>query len=182
MSKQIQANDDDQPMDSLSKLRHRADMLGIKYGPNIKEDALRKKIQEVLGDEDEEPVTQQTGTDSVFKENMKLVRIRLTCMNPNKKDLPGEIITVGNEILGEVSKFIPYGSESENGYHVPNIIYKFLKDRKCIILRQSKDKVTGRSVVSESVISEYAIEVLPQLTEKELKDLANAQLAAGSIE
>lgn len=113
-------------------------------------------------------------------ENMKLVRVRITCLDPKKKDLPGEIITVGNNILGAVKKFVPYGEATDDGYHIPFIIYKFLLGRKFVDIRVTKDRQTGREVVHRRMVKEYGIEVLPQLTPAQLQKLATAQLAAGS--
>jgi hypothetical protein len=117
----------------------------------------------------------------MLREESALIRLRITNLNPQKKDLPGEIFTVANELIGTFRKFIPYGEASENGYHVPMFIYRQLKDRKFLHIRTVKDKRTGTPRVITSWQREFALEELPPLTEEELKDLATAQAAAGSV-
>lgn len=116
-----------------------------------------------------------------MKEQLRLVRIRIQCLDPKKKDLHGEIITVANEVIGTVRKFVPFGEASDDGYHVPYIIYKQLERRKFLNIRTGKDRRTGMPTVSSSWAKEFAIEVLDPLTADELQRLAAAQAAAGSM-
>lgn len=118
----------------------------------------------------------------MMEDQLKLVRIRVTNMDPKKKDLHGEIFTTGNEVIGTVRKFVPFGEATENGYHVPYIIYKMMEERRFQHIRTTRDRQTGRIRVETSDQKEFAIEVLPPLTEAELEDLKKAQMAAGSIE
>lgn len=118
----------------------------------------------------------------LHNEQMKLVRVRITCMDPKKKDLEGEIITVANKHLGTVKHFVPFGAKTEEGWHIPHIIYKALQRRQFVNIRVVKDKRTGFERVERNMAKEFAIEVLPPLTEGELQSLAVAQLAAGSLE
>lgn len=109
----------------------------------------------------------------------RLVRCRITCMNPNKKNWTGEIVSVGSSKLGTFKKFIPFNLEEP--YHIPQIIYEHLKERKCAIrnIRKTSD---GREEVDTKLISEFAIEVLPPLTQTELEDLKRRQaMAKGTI-
>jgi len=112
-------------------------------------------------------------------DSLKLIRLRITNLNPNKKDLPGEIITVANDLIGVVRKYIPYGEHSENGYHVPNILYKFMKRRQFQDIREVKKN--GQDTVVRRLVKEFALEVLPPLTEEELNLLKAAQAAHGNI-
>ena len=113
---------------------------------------------------------------------MRLIRLRITCLNPNKKDIPGEIITVANKYMGTVRKYVPFGEKTDNGYHVPYCIYKFLKAKKFLSIRSYRDRMTNRMVQEHRLVPEFALEVMTPLTDKELADLAKAQLAAGSID
>jgi hypothetical protein len=122
----------------------------------------------------------QTLRAELQKEQLKLVRVRIACLDPKKKDLPGEIVTVGNRFIGTVSKYVPFGEATDNGYHIPYIIYRHLEDRRFLNIRTRK--VDGKEQVSHVTSKEFAIEVLPQLTPKELERLAAAQAAAGSID
>jgi hypothetical protein len=101
-------------------------------------------------------------------------------MDPKKKDLSGEIFTVANRVVGAVKKFIPYGAATDNGYHIPNIIFKQLQERQFLNIKTRKDN-RGRTIVETSMVREFALEVLPQLTPQELAKLAAAQAAAAGM-
>lgn len=117
----------------------------------------------------------------LINEEMKLVRVRIANLDPKKKDLPGEIITVANEHLGTVRKYIPFGEATDEGYHIPMCLYRFLEARRFQNIRTIKDRRTGTTRVESNWQREFSLEVLPQLTEDELNRLAMAQTAAGSI-
>lgn len=172
-------------VDELELLKQRADQMGITYHPNIKIEKLKEKIDHALAGEPEPVVEDKASKETpkvseaeekvnVQREAAKLVRIRLTCMNPVKKEWPGEIITVGNSVVGSYKKFVPFNADE--GYHVPNIIYQFLKDRMCQVFYTERLPGGGK-MRKGKMIKEFAIEVLPNLTEDELKALAAAQAA-----
>ena len=120
--------------------------------------------------------------EKIRLEQMRLVRVRITCLDPKKKDLPGEILTVANEYLGTVRKFIPFGELTDDGYHIPYCLYKMLDARKFLNIRTFKDRRTGTVRVESGYVKEFALEVLDPLTPAELAKLATAQKAAGSVE
>ena len=112
------------------------------------------------------------------REQMKLIRVRITNLDPKKKNLPGEVFTVANEFLGTVRKYIPYGEVSDDGYHVPYCIYRELESRRFLDIRTFKERANGNKIrVEQRWAKEFAIEVLPHLTPTELKQLAVAQMA-----
>lgn len=114
--------------------------------------------------------------DEARREATKLIRINVQCMNPLKKEWPGEIITVGNGLIGTVSKMVPF--DTVDGWHVPNIIYLWMKERQ---FQQFSAKKVPKGQPSSRVtklVREFAIEVLPDLTEKELAALKQRQLIA----
>lgn len=115
-------------------------------------------------------------------EEMALVRCRITCLNPAKKDLHGEIFSVGNKFIGTVKRYIPFGEVTDDGWHIPKILYDDLKERQFQQIQTKKDPRTGTPVVSTRWVREFAIEVLPNLTKEELARLATDQAAAGSID
>jgi len=116
------------------------------------------------------------------KEAARLIRVKITCMNPNKKDWPGEIISVGNNTVGDHKKFIPFNT-GETGYHIPKILYDFLVGRECTTYRQGAKGPNGIQKRELVMIREFAIEVLPDLDETELKELAQRQaMANGTVE
>lgn len=105
----------------------------------------------------------------------RLVRCRITNMNPVKKDWTGEIVSVGSSQLGTFKKFIPY--DLDQPYHIPWIIFQHLKERECAV-RSTRKTETGREVVVTKMIKEFAIEELPPLTREELEDMRKQQAMA----
>jgi len=106
----------------------------------------------------------------------RLRRIRLQCMNPNKKEWAGEIISTGSAKLGTFKKFIPFNGEP---YHVPQIIYDVLKERECtIFITVKSDRPGAPDIRKGKLIKEFAIEDLLPLTEKELDALGKRQALA----
>jgi hypothetical protein len=194
----------------LTLLKERATAMGISYSPNIGVVALRAKVDEKLNgtkddaeaegalDEqdspevdpapDAKPAKVLTKSEQVMvermkqrKEQLRLVRVRITNLNPAKKDLRGEIFTVANAYVGTQRKYIPYGEESDVGYHMPFIIYNELKDRKFVSIKTRKGP-NGQQIVDQRIVSEFAVELLEPLTEAELAKLASAQAAAAGTD
>jgi len=177
--------------DELTELKSQADRLGLKYRKDITADTLRAKVKEALSEkESSNDAAEDTGgefsdakapkgeTEGARRkrkqmEAAELVRIQVTCMNPNKAEYDGEIISAGNRITGTFRKFVKFGVE----YHVPRIIYNVLRDRKCQVFVTERDD-KGRQIRKGKQINEFNIAVLPRLTEQELKDLAQRQAMA----
>lgn len=113
------------------------------------------------------------------KEATKLIRVNITCMNPNKKDWPGEIISLGNSVVGMIKKYVPFNISG--GYHLPYIIYTHLKDRQCQVF-YTVVLPNGQKTQRGKLINEFAIEVLPNLTPDEITELARTQAINNSIE
>jgi hypothetical protein len=187
--------------EELRLLKQRATMMGITFSNNIGLDSLKAKIEAKMSGvevktetvepqanplEEQKAVGAQATVKSlrqrIYDKNMHLVRLRIQNLDPKKKDLPGEIFTVANEVLGTVSKFIPYNEVSEGGYHVPFCIYKLLRNRQFQNITITKNARTGKEQVRNTLAKEFALEVLPPLTPQQLKQLAQAQLAAGSMD
>lgn len=195
----VDAGTDDMQVDQLALLKQRATVMGISYSNNISLETLKKRIQEkmdgveVVKPELEKPVqvvnplTSQkpkARTPSLRQHmhdtQMKLVRLRITNLDPKKKDLHGEIVTVANEYLGTVKKFVPYGEVTDDGFHVPYCIYRELDSRKFLNIRTVRNRKEGTTKVESNWAKEFALDILPQLTQEELNRLAAAQAAAGS--
>lgn len=104
----------------------------------------------------------------------RLVRIRMTCMNPAKREWEGEIFSVGSAKNGTFKKYVPFDGRE---WHVPQIIYDAIKERKCTIFHTVKD-TRGQKIRKGRLIDEFAVEVLPPLTPKELSDLRKTQALA----
>ena len=188
----------------LDMLKSRAKLMGITFSNNIGLDALKTKIEEHKQASEAKTQTQASAQTNeqqpevqtenqmkkaktlslrahLQKEKMKLVRLRITNLDPKKKDLPGEILTTGNEYLGTVRKFVPFGEATDNGYHVPYCLYEMMRDRKFLSIKTRKGP-KGQTIVEQQMVREFALEILPPLTEAELARLSAAQLSAGGVE
>lgn len=113
-----------------------------------------------------------------LREATKLIRCIVTNRNPMKASWEGEIFSVGNDIVGSIKKYVPFGLEE--GYHVPQMILNTLKEKECTVFVDKK--VNGEKVKVGKLIKEYGIEILDPLTPDELSQLATEQKSRGSID
>ena len=183
---------DEPVLDELTLLKQRAQTLGIKFHPSIGLEALRSKVNgAITGEEEAEPAddvavaavepvveTKVQLRNRLRKEAAKLVRIRITCMNPNKKEWKGEVFTASNSMVGTFRKFVPFNVE--DGWHVPQILLNMIKARQFQTFYTVKND-RGVAIRKGKLVPEFAIEVLPPLTEKELTELARRQAMSGSV-
>jgi hypothetical protein len=168
-------------LSELEVLKERATKIGIQFHPAIGVDKLRDKVNAALSEEEPEPeespkevmLTRKQRKDAASK----LVRVRLTCMNPTKRDWTGEFFCVANTLI-EHKVFVPFNAD--DGWHVPHMIYEMIRDRKCQVFFNKK--VNGATVRVGKLIKEFGVELLPDLTSEELKELAAVQAANKSIE
>ena len=209
MSNENQLNQDDLPEGQEGSenlptrkqmLMQKARIMGISFSNNISEEALAEKINAKLNNEappkDETtsdlnplagdkagavPAAKKTLRQRIVDEEMALVRVRVTNMDPKKKDLRGEIMTVANDYLGTVRKFVPFGEDTDEGYHIPKCILTMMQERRFLQIREVRDRKTGIVRPETAWVREFGIEILPPLTEQELKQLATAQIAAGTV-
>lgn len=189
-------------VDELALLKERAKQMGIPFSNNISLETLRKRIADKMEGKDEPEVNPLSGDVEIAaitsapkkldakqnalalrkmmqRDQMKLVRVRITNMDPKKKDLPGEIWTVSNEYLGNVRKMIPYGEQTDEGFHIPYCLFRLLQSKRFLHIRTVKDRVTGVERQEKQWVKEFSLDVLPDLTKEELARLAAAQAAAG---
>ena len=185
---------DDEPMsvaDQLQMLKNRAELLGITYSNNIGVDALRAKIKKHLegdkgsddeADQDADEAPKETKIqlqNRLHKEANKLIRVRITNMDPKKADLAGEIFTTGNRYVGDITRFVPY-NVGEDGWHIEQAIYDMLVEKEYQQVRVKKGP-NGDRIPESRMVKEFAIEKLPPLTHDQLKVLANKQAAAEGL-
>lgn len=172
--------------DELSTLKARADLLGIQYHPSIGLEKLKEKLAAAMADKPQEPAKAVVSADPakeseaqmlqrMREEQLVLIRIRVACMNPMKSEWQGELFTVGNSLVGTITKFVPFNAE--DGWHVPKILLDMMMERQCQIFVTGKTK-NGISTKVSKLIKEFAIEILPPLTQEELRDLAQRQAMA----
>ena len=169
--------------DELTSLKARADLMGISYHPSIGLEKLREKVNAALAVEKPAGVVAEEDEAAqrrrAIEEATKLVRVRVNCMNPAKKEWSGEIITVGNSVVGTHKKYIPFNAE--DGWHIPHIMYEALLGRECQVFVTVTDS-RGNKSRKGRIIKEFAVEVLPPLSQEELAELARRQAMAGNVD
>ena len=165
----------------LEQLKAKADELKVSYHPSISATKLREKLAAVnaLGEVVATTAPVEQDLSRQRREASRLVRIRVTCMNPVKNEWPGEIFTTGNDVVGTFKKYVPFNADE--GWHVPHIIYEMIRDRQCQVFTTTKTK-NGIGVRQGKLIKEFAVEVLPDLTEAELAELAQRQAMAKAVD
>lgn len=113
---------------------------------------------------------------------MRLKRVRITNLDPADSVLNGGLLSVINKYTGKVAKYIPYGDESENGYHVPVILLDHLKEQQFVLRKEVKGGQFGVKKYKNTMVRKFAIEELPQLTLQEIEEMKARQRAANSID
>ena len=174
--------------DELTTLKEKADLMGLKYHPSISADKLREKVNAALADtpvENADEPEPEAATEVVEnateyrlrkrREANELVRVRVSCMNPAKKEIMGELFTAGNSVVGSFTKFVPFNVE--DGWHIPRVIYNQMVERMCQVF-YTVNTPDGDKVRKGKLIREFAIEVMPELSADELHDLAQRQAMA----
>lgn len=120
------------------------------------------------------PETEGQKKNRLRREAMALVRVRVSCMDPQKKKLKGELICVSNRNFGTVQRFIPFNRE----WHIEKVLYDVLIDKEYMVFDREKTGRAGIEVVTPRNVPAFNIQVLPPLTKGELKDLAQRQAMA----
>lgn len=167
----------------IDALKARASVLGIDFHPNIGVDKLKERLAAAMApkvesaDASAEPAKVATKRDEIARSKKaatQLLRVRLTCMNPNKKEWEGEVFSAANSQIGTQKKYVPFNVV----WHVPRIILNLIEERKCQVFYTEIDARTKEKTRRGKQQKEFAIEYLDPLTEKELRELAQRQQMA----
>lgn len=202
----LETQDSDLKMPTeLELMKQKATLMSITFSNNIGLEALKQKIKDkedsvnsaltgvvttpAVADAPVNPLADpsvKVGRTPNLREylhasQLKLVRLRITNMDPKKADLPGEILTFANDHLGTVARYIPFGEVTDNGWHVPYCIYEMLRTREFLQIRTVK-RPGGRTEVKQQWVREFSLEVLPELNPSELARLAAVQAARGDLD
>jgi len=191
---------------ALDELKKKATKLEVPFHPNIGYEALKKRIETYIppnpapNEEElleavkvaatatpavaEDPNAWRSMTPAqkrqhLIKEATKLVRVRVTCMNPDKKEWEGEVFTASNSIIPTQKKFVPFNAE--NGWHVPQIILNMIKERQCQVFKTVKGP-RGEKIRKGVLVPEFSVEILDALTQNDLNDLAKTQAVANNLD
>ncbi|NQY57848.1 MAG: hypothetical protein HRT86_15450 [Ilumatobacteraceae bacterium] len=188
----------------LESLKARAKTLNIPFSANIGVETLRLKVQNALSDEPVavedahqqvqntqsatavNPGDYQQAPETIIMRNQRLrreanrlVRVNVMNRNPAMKDYEGNWYCVSNSIVGDIRKFVQY--DTEEGFHVPYMIYLHLKEKEYQIFIKGKDH-KGRETKRAKNVKELSVELLDPLTDDEIKDLVQRQALNHSID
>lgn len=166
----------------LTSLKQRADLMGIKYNANVTVESLKEKINEKLNNNKEtvDESSDDFDINKYRKEQLKLIRCRINCLDAEKNDVQGMFISVCNKYLGKITKYIPIHMAADSaGYHIPYCIYKSIKNDYKYISRSKHNGSDLQYDIDEKPL--FDIVVLPPLTKKELEELASEQKATSRL-
>ncbi len=181
--------------DELTLLKERAKTLNISFSPNIGLEALKAKVQAVLentasaSEVSDKAVAAPVVANAVVetagqrrsrlrKEAHKLIRVRISCKNQNKKTGRAKIFTVSNSVIGTIRKYVPF--DAEDGWHVPQALLQMIKEREHQVFYKVKEN--GKEITRSKLVKEFSVEILDPLTKEELADLAQRQAITRSVE
>lgn len=178
--------------EELKILKDRATLMGITFHSSIGLDKLREKVKAALDlDKESEKEIDKSKVDmSEFIETLgqkkarlkkqaeRLVRCRVSCMNPTKGDLPGEFHSVGNKFIGQITQFVPYNNEP---IHLRSVILERLQEKYYTHHYSEKNKL-GIDTTKQKQVREFNIEILPYLTQAEIDDLKHQQAITGRLD
>lgn len=178
--------------EELKILKDRATLMGITFHSSIGLDKLREKVKSALdlNKEPEKEIDKSKVDMSEFietlgqkkarlkKEAERLIRCRVSCMNPDKGDIPGKVENVGNKFIGQISQYVPYNNEP---IHLRHIILEKLQESYYTKHITSKNKL-GMDITTSKQVKEFNIEILPNLTQAEIDDLKHQQAITGRLD
>lgn len=179
MTELLQDDLDMDTPDEASELRSRLDLMGITYRANATVESLRSTLDKALAEQKPKVVASQASVEAQMRKDLsKLIRVRVTCMNPNKKNVPGEYVSFMNGVMRRpITKYVPFNALP---FHLPACIVNTIKGRVFVESRQEGRGVNLRNILIEK--KEFAIEILDPLTPEELKALAQDQKARNAID
>lgn len=180
--------------EQLIALKAQADVLGIKYSPNIGAATLETRISNM--NEAMEQHRNDTLVPSVptfapdaplvetndeararkKKDGLRLHRIRVICLDPAYKDRGGLQIQASNSVLGTIGKFIEFNQP----WHMPQMLINVMKERKYQSWIAGKSEY-GITKKSPKLVPTFAIEMMDSLTESEYALLQKNQAYANNI-
>lgn len=163
----------------LDLLKQQAKELGITFGANISANTLKQRIALHIKEQYEHEIKQEENQkiEQLRSDNLKLVHVIVTPNDPTKQVLQGEVFSVGNSVLGTLTRFIPFG---EN-WLIEEIFYKTLKEKEYQLITTKTD-AKGISVPISKMVKAYNIQVLPLPTEDEVSEWARLQQARNAMD
>ena len=132
------------------------------------EEALFNKVEKSFGNEPTEAPKVVTAGKVEKKDPRKeaylMVRCIITPLDSRMADLPGEIFSVGNGVIGFQKKVVQFNVETLE----PAFILETIKEKKMLQQTKTVDS-KGMPVVTKRLVPAYNIQYLPKFTPAELE-------------
>ena len=123
--------------------------------------------------------SEKTTTMTLEQKCMHLKRIIVTPNDPEMSGHSGQIFTVIVSAVNNgkaIKKYVPFNNEE--GWHVPNIIVNQIANAEMQKFKSVKTH-NGETVLQPYQAKKYNVQVLPDLSQKEIDKLAASQTARG---
>lgn len=178
-------------------LEDQAKLLGISFHPSISDDKLLERVKAakegVPAENNTQDITEAKSIKEVklipqdqmkfSKELLKqeqrakclqMQRVVVVCNDPAKREWQGEILEVGNNLVGEIRKFVPFGT----AWYIPNMLINMIQEKKYQRFYTRKDKYGNTTRYGKNEPA-YSVSFIGNLDEVELAELAKNQMARG---
>ncbi len=176
-------SDNDITKEQIDSLRELAETLtGKKFG-NIKDPMKLQGYIDIARADKEEA---EEGAPTVLTTSMKarqrqaarqkatkLVRVNITAFAPFEKQLKGAYFDVGNSVVGNIRRFIPFDTD----WHVEAMMIDHIKDRKYRTKKEWKDPITRKPMYENIFHRAFGVMVLDDLTKEEHAEHVRAMKA-----
>lgn len=167
------AKTDTQTKSELETLKEQADTLGIEYANNITIKNLKAKISEYYKDESVEAKNEQIKEAKL--DNFKLVKVIITPVDSAKRDYTSQYFSIGNDVIGTISRVIPFNEE----WMVEEVLVRHIESLQFQFLQVKK--IDGREHVESKLVKAYNVVRLPLPTKEEIEELAKRQSARDDV-
>lgn len=163
-------------VNQLDKLKEQANQLGIEYPNNTTIKSLKKRITDHLNQETLEETKEQY--TNLYQENMKLVKVIITPVDSAKRDYQGEYFSVGNDVLGTVTRFVPFNEE----WMIEEILAKHIEAKQYQHITTKRSRDNRNETLDSRLVPAYNVQRLPLPTKEELAELKRIQEARQGVE
>jgi hypothetical protein len=165
-----------------------AKLFKIKHSPNIALSTLQEKITTYLKDTQglgsvkdkiQELDTEDLSGLTNFQKLNRLVRVIVYNLDSSESYKKGDIFTFNND-WGTVTKFVPYGDQCGEGYHIPKVFLPMLLNKKMALYGHVKKG--NIDTTERRQAPKYNVVICEPLTLQQLHELTQRQIATRAID
>jgi hypothetical protein len=163
----------------IETVRARAKELGVTYHPAQKAETIQANIDAFLATQLPDAPKPESPAEFLKRlqaDALRLIPVTVTSMDPADAGVPSVLISVGNKVLGQISKVIPFAHK----WYMPKILVDELKQK--MFIRNSMVPVPGgNDRLDQQWIHKYSVVEHPMPTKEELEELAKAQALGNEL-